>query len=298
MSVPEQQESEQVTQEQMFGEATQPPTPNKPQEPREIKKLGDIKSAKYNPRTITNWALEALQRSMMKFGDLSGITVNVRTGTLVGGHQRLKTFDKSWKVVKQTCIRDAVGTVAEGFIETPYGRWSYREVDWDLETEIAANIAANKHGGSFDQAKLKACVDRIRSGSQMDLALAGFTQDELSDMTREGETNDGKGLSLLNVTIGEPQTQVKHGDVYKIDGKHMLVVVDVLSDVRRWLPLLQSMPPDTLFLPYPGPYALVTDAAKRVPLFMIQPEPYVAGHLLDAYNAAGQNQIEQVGSGE
>jgi len=52
--------------------------------------LTDIKSAGYNPRTITDEQLKMLNKSLQTFGDLSGIVYNRRTGNLVGGHQRLK----------------------------------------------------------------------------------------------------------------------------------------------------------------------------------------------------------------
>jgi hypothetical protein len=62
--------------------------------------VGQLKPAAYNPRCISDTELETLKRSLHDFGDLSGIVVNVRTGNLVGGHQRIKTLDPTWRIVK------------------------------------------------------------------------------------------------------------------------------------------------------------------------------------------------------
>jgi hypothetical protein len=142
--------------------------------------VGTLRGAEYNPRTITKRKLDMLKKSMLKFGDLSGIVKNVRTGNLVGGHQRIKQFDPSWSITK-AAHKDAVGTVAIGHIETPFGRWSYREVDWDDKTEKAANIAANKHGGDFYYPKLKDLF-RGMDADGTDLEITGFELGELGDI--------------------------------------------------------------------------------------------------------------------
>ncbi len=105
----------------------------------------DLKPAGYNPRKITKAQLERLKKSLQEFGDLSGIVFNVRTQTLIGGHQRNKALDPSWPIIKEPQT-DATGTVAAGYIETPHGRFVYREVDWPETKEKMANIAANKQG--------------------------------------------------------------------------------------------------------------------------------------------------------
>lgn len=149
---------------------------------KEVRTIADLKRAEYNPRSISDWGLEQLRKMMMKFGDLSGITVNVRTGNLVGGHQRTKIFDKAWKVTKQNIIKDEVGTVAEGYIETPFGRWTYREVDWDLPTEMAANIAANKGGGKWDFDKLKKVSRAIKDSDDQMIMFTGLDATEQSNL--------------------------------------------------------------------------------------------------------------------
>ena len=136
-------------------------------------KVKDLKAAEYNPRRITDKKLDMLGKSMKEYGDLSGIIFNKKTGRLIGGHQRIKHLDPEWEVV-----RDENG---EGFVKTPQGNWFYREVSWPEKKEIAANIAANRHGGEFDFIKLKDLIVEIDDGS-IDIELTGFEPNELKEI--------------------------------------------------------------------------------------------------------------------
>ncbi|MAT59853.1 MAG: hypothetical protein CMF23_17905 [Ignavibacteriae bacterium] len=102
-------------------------------------KLTDLKAADYNPRIISDQALKGLTKSITKFGDLSGIVFNKRTGNLVTGHQRVKAITEKFGDLQIVPLNDE-----EGFIEAP-GRqiFKIRFVDWDELTEKAANLTAN-----------------------------------------------------------------------------------------------------------------------------------------------------------
>jgi len=145
--------------------------------------------APYNPRRINDKQLDMLGRSMREFGDLSGIVVNVRTGNLVGGHQRIKHFDPDGKITKKA-QKDDTGTVARGYIETPAGKWDYREVDWPEDKEKAANLAANKHGGYFDFDGVQDILGEL-SDLNFDIEITGFDRCEMDTFT--GEVFDGGG---------------------------------------------------------------------------------------------------------
>ena len=138
---------------------------------------------------------------MREFGDLSGIVFNVRTNRLVSGHQRIKKLDPSWKIVKDP-VTDNLRTVALGHIATPFGRWQYREVDWEEKKELAANIAANKHGGEWDYPLLKDILVSLDDGA-FDLGLTGFDEAELKAMidwegpeSKEYDESIADGVSL------------------------------------------------------------------------------------------------------
>jgi hypothetical protein len=152
--------------------------------------VGDLVPAPYNPRKITEKQLGMLKKSMSEFGDLSGVVVNVRTGRLIGGHQRTKNLDKSWPIIKQPHV-DKVGTVALGYIDTPAGRWQYREVDWTEKKEAAANVSANKQGGEFDLPLLKEIILNIDDGA-FDMELTGFNSHELELMMTAVKQEDAE----------------------------------------------------------------------------------------------------------
>jgi hypothetical protein len=141
-------------------------------------KATQLKAASYNPRTITNQRLNKLQDSMTTFGDLSGIVFNVRTKTLISGHQRTATIDLKKAKIVQKPVQDEHGTVAVGYVEaqTKKGkiRIPYRAVDWDLTKEKAANIAANAHGGTFDKEKLRMVLADIEKSKKFDIELTGL----------------------------------------------------------------------------------------------------------------------------
>lgn len=69
-------------------------------------KLSDLNPAKYNPRKISDDALEGLRWSIGKFGCVEPIVVNIRNGknTIVGGHQRYKILCARGKVKEYICV--------------------------------------------------------------------------------------------------------------------------------------------------------------------------------------------------
>jgi hypothetical protein len=240
--------------------------------------VAELRAAPFNPRQISDEALESLKKSMVHFGDLSGIVFNRKTGNLVGGHQRIKHLDPKWKIMKSPC-KDSVGTVSVGNIVTPFGAWQYREVDWPLQKEKAANIAANKHGGEWDIPKLKDILVEL-DGINFDLELTGYTDKELEDLIAPVESSDAELLKKIRVTIDDPKSVVEKGDVFELGGKHTLAVCDVFSE---WPVYCKFLKEGSLLLPFPGPFAPLTLKAQENVFVMVQPEPYIAGHILDRF---------------
>jgi hypothetical protein len=95
----------------------------------------DLKAAPYNPRTISAQASAGLSVSLGEMGDLSGIVWNRRTGNLVAGHQR----------VEQLRAMGAIFDAPSGKILDERNNHDYyiRIVDWPIEKEKIANLAAN-----------------------------------------------------------------------------------------------------------------------------------------------------------
>lgn len=161
-------------------------------------KVGELKHADYNPRKITKKQLESLKKAMEEFGDLSGIVFNRRTDNIVGGHQRIKTIPKDAEIYKTEFPEPTrTGTVAEGYILLNGEKFNYREVDWDINREKLANIAANKQGGEFDDDILAALMNELNN-ADLDLELTGFSQNEID-----------KILDGLEETLEEKEEELK-----------------------------------------------------------------------------------------
>ena len=180
------------------------------------KNVKDLKEAKYNPRTITNARKEALKHSMSSFGDLSGVVFNVRTKTLISGHQRMGTIAGYPSKIVQEKHVDKHGTVSVGHIEakTDKGviRIPYRAVDWELIKEKAANIAANAHGGQFDREKLKKVLASIENSKAFNVEITGLDPLTLKQLRVKDEDKDnvGKGENGGFQEYGTDTVETEH----------------------------------------------------------------------------------------
>lgn len=142
----------------------------------------DLNPNKRNPRKITDQKLQMLKKSLEEFGDLSGIINNVKLNRLEGGHQRLKVIPEDAEIIieKKYPTPTRTGTVAEGYIKLGTESMQYREVEWNEEKSLAANIAANKHGGDWDVPKLNEILLEL-DANNIDMELTGFTESELEN---------------------------------------------------------------------------------------------------------------------
>jgi hypothetical protein len=102
-----------------------------------------------NPRKIKEDAARGLGNSLQRFGDLSGIVWNKRTGELVAGHQRMQQIRNEWgdrpiELVDQANQLYGIRIDADHF-------FAVRVVNWSVAVQRAANVAANnqKIAGAF-----------------------------------------------------------------------------------------------------------------------------------------------------
>lgn len=126
----------------------------------DIKKL---KPAPYNPRKLSEHHYNGLKNSIDKFGDISGITWNQRTGHLIAGHQRFMTLKNQFHDIYLEEVIEGKARIMSK--ESGYIGFDVRVVDWDEITERAANITANNHaiGGEWDTELLHTLLDEARS---------------------------------------------------------------------------------------------------------------------------------------
>ena len=118
-----------------------------------------INPAVYNPRKDLKPGdpeYKKLKRSIAEFGYVDPLVWNKRTGTLVGGHQRLKIL-----------------TAEYGATEVDVS-----VVDLDLSAEKALNVALNKISGAWDDPALASLLLELQGDGER-LATTGFDKDEV-----------------------------------------------------------------------------------------------------------------------
>jgi ParB-like nuclease domain len=221
-----------------------------------------------NPNTHSPAQIAQIVASMKEFGWTMPVLVD-EGGMLIAGHGRLEA-------AKQIGLPEVPVMVARGWTDAQ--KRAYVIAD----NKIAAN-------SEWDDALLRAELTDLKDAG-FDLGITGFDDAELVDLLtldtfRAGDQDDdgeeeGRLLERANITIAEPQHQVEAGDHYILGGRHHLVVASVIAGHEHWSHLLV---PGTVFTPFPGPFVPFGKKAKEAVIVMVQPDPYLAGHLLDLF---------------
>lgn len=127
--------------------AKKPPSPQ-PSSPGLVS-TAELAGDGANPRTINEEGSAGLRASLKRFGDLSGIVFNRRTGELVTGHQRMQQIrgeygERDVELIDAESGMHGIRIDAEHYFPV-------RVVDWSQAKQRAANVAANnqKIQGSF-----------------------------------------------------------------------------------------------------------------------------------------------------
>ena len=127
----------------------------------ERKRIDDMDRAKYNPRVDLRPGddeYEKLRHSIDKNGMILPVVWNKRTNTVVGGHQRLAVLENN----------------GEEFVEVSV-------VDLDEVQEKQLNIALNKTGGDWEDAKLLTLLQELGE----DATETGFDPAEIEALTND-----------------------------------------------------------------------------------------------------------------
>jgi len=174
--------------------------------------LSDIKPSSYNPREISEPALEGLKRSLEKFGLVDLMVINKRNMRIISGHQRYKVL-KSAGVEKTKVIA----------------------VDLNEKDEMALNVTLNSQEiqGVWTKALIP-ILEKLRY--EMPDDYLNLRLKELRDEVRHLELeNTGQGKTLPDDIPAPPKdTVTKRGDLW-ILGEHRLLCGDATKeeDVKR-----------------------------------------------------------------
>lgn len=104
--------------------------------------LKRVHKAKYNPRTMGAASKEALKGSLKTFSDISGIVVNQTTGNILSGNHR---WEQLCNIYGESTIHivPVYGEFNAVMSDADFTGFMMRVVNWEIEKEKAANVAAN-----------------------------------------------------------------------------------------------------------------------------------------------------------
>ncbi len=262
---------------------TKPKTPAKapawPADKVERRPVADLAPYARNARQHSPQQVDQIAASITEWGWTVPVLVD-EAGTIIAGHGRVLAAQKLG-------LAEVPVMVARG---------------WTDAQRSAYVIADNKLtlNGTWDVAILKLELGDLRKVG-FDLGRTGFAEMELKAIDEDrykvldaiaqteeqdaeaaaagANRSDGSLLSLLDITIAEPRHAVERGDLWKV-GRHWLHIRSVMTDWPVWS---QHLKGDAIFCPYPGPFVPLGTKAETHTLVLVQPDPYIAGHLLDRY---------------
>jgi len=182
----------------------------------ERKRVGELQPAPYNPRIISQEALDSLADSISRFGLVEPVVWNRRTGNVVGGHQRIKVLS------------------AQGVEET-----DVVVVDLSTEEEKTLNLALNKIQGDWDLPKLAVVLEELKL-ADADLSLTGFGEEEIGEVFAEARSHEfaekeetfDAAQALAEAEQAKGPTRVQPGEIWQL-GAHRMACSDA-TDAQAW----------------------------------------------------------------
>lgn len=245
----------------------------------------------YNHNDVT-----AIARSIRRFGFNTSPRV-WQDNTIIAGNHAFKALKL---IQEQGADPELDRDWPPRNVEIQEGEWAVACVDVSYldETEakafaIADNELARK--AVTDDELLAQYLQEISARSEAMLVATGVDRERLARLLEDEslfttveeedfepvypEQSDGSLLALTQVTIDAPRHEVERGDVW-ILGQHVLICADVLTEWPQWVKHLKG---ESIFAPYPGPFVPLTTKAETARMVMVQPDPYIAGHILDRY---------------
>ncbi len=225
----------------------------------------------FNFRIHSKLQQDAVAGLLDEIGWVKSVVVNTVSGHIVDGHARVTL-----------ALRKDGQTVPVEYVEltVEQERMALAALDF---TVGMAGIDGEKLGELLEG--MKRPQDLAIAAVVKELALSGGLDAPFNMGALESDkeqASDGTLLTLVDISIDEPTHVVTPGQVWDIEGKHVLLCVDVMQDWKAWQVFLKD---DALFVPYPGPFVPLSKRALETPLVMVQPDTYIAALLLDKYES-------------
>lgn len=243
--------------------------------------ISDLHNHPSNPR---RGDVDRLAESLDRFGQYRPLVATTGGTILAGNHTYRAAVKLGWTHVAATM--DTYSQEDQEALLVSDNRHSDLSTNDDpiLLAHLRRLDAMDALGGTGfaegDLAELEAALAGVPI-PDLDLPaldLQGGEPDEDPGDSDDGEERGSK-LAIVDVTIDEPKTILARGSKVKL-GPHVLLVESVYTGWPRWVHELVG---DALFVPYPTPTVPLAERAQRHKLILVQPDPYLAGHLVDKY---------------
>jgi hypothetical protein len=196
----------------------------------------------------------ALGEMLDTVGWVAQVIVNRTTGNLVDGHLRVEM------------------AAERGEFAVPV---NYVELS---EAEERLVLAALDPIGELAQTDVPALQELLDS-----LDVSGTLEALLNELAPtpapNGQAKTADYLDAMSVSLGDPQHATEQDQIWRV-GNSFLVVASIYDGWPIYAPLLEG---DRILVPYPTPIVPLTERARKATLVMVQPDEWLAGHLLDKY---------------
>jgi hypothetical protein len=241
--------------------------------------LVPIDSVSEHPDNARRGDVETVRASLRAHGQYVPIVVQRSTGHIVKGNH-------THRAAKE-----------EGFTEIAV---LFRDYSDDQARRVMLMDNASSDKGTYDTSDLVALLAALEG----DFAGTGYDDQDLAALLASLEPvapepydrpSTGSVLGMQDVSLGEPVHVTHRGDVWQMgpvthtlldgageitSGPHHLVVAQVATG---WVSYGKFLDEGSLLLPYPGPYLAVTKLGLTHRCVFVQPDGYMAGHLLDKW---------------
>lgn len=125
----------------------------------EVRDVASLIPAPYNPREITEEALDGLRAAMKRYGLVDLIVVNKRTGFVVGGHQRLKVLSDAKVERCPVIVVDLKPADEKGLNATLNNPEIQGRFTGDV-TLLLQQVSAGLGAGAFGELRLDALLEQ------------------------------------------------------------------------------------------------------------------------------------------
>lgn len=165
------------------------------------KNLSDLKESPYNPRKISKQAKIGLSESLERFGLVQHVIYNVRTGNIVGGHQRYK-FMKEKNVEKMMVVEVDLDDLQEKSLNIELNNTAIQG-EWSERIESLLNQVKNSDKSLFDRLKFDDLEDQLdrSAGINMQCPCCQYKWQFKSAQARIANQDD---IEKLNDSKAEP----------------------------------------------------------------------------------------------